>query len=177
MDQPYIGQIMLFAGTFAPVGWLLCNGQLLSIAEYQALYTIVGTTYGGDGIQTFALPNLQGRIALHAGQGPGLTNRVQGESSGSESVTLTVNQIPAHTHPLFANSGGANATANGNAILSNRTNADGDLINEYSNGAPNTTLQPQSMSVTGGTQPHNNMMPTLVLNYCIATEGIYPTRD
>lgn len=174
--EPFIGQIMLFAGNFAPKGWALCNGQLLSIAQNSALFSILGTTYGGNGVQTFGLPDLRGRAAMHFGQGPGLTPRQQGELSGSENVTLISTEIPQHNHMIYASAGGANSTANANSILANATDENGDLINGYSNSPANTTLSPQSIGITGGSQPHNNMQPYLVLNYCIALQGIYPSR-
>jgi len=140
------------------------------------LFFLLGTTYGGDGIQTFALPDLRGRAALHFGQGPGLSNRAMGEASGTENVTLLSTQMPAHNHLLMAHSGGGNAPLSTTSVISNPVDINGDTLNAYTTTAANTTLNPQSIGIAGGNQPHNNMQPYLVMNYCIATEGIYPSR-
>lgn len=177
MMEPFIGEIMLFAGNFAPRGWAFCNGQLLSISQNTALFSILGTTYGGNGVQTFGLPDLRGRAPIHFGQGPGLSSYDLGEMSGTEKVTLLPSEIPAHTHPLMGNNGGANSPMNNSAVLSNQINEDGDTIDTFYSGAPNTVLNSASIGATGGNQPHNNMQPYLVLNYCIALEGIFPSRS
>jgi microcystin-dependent protein len=177
MMEPFIGEIMLFAGNFAPRGWAFCNGQEISIAQNTALFSILGTTYGGNGQTTFKLPDLRGRAPIHLGQGPGLTGRILGEMSGSENVTLNQTQIPAHTHSLMGNNGGANTSMNDKAVLSNQINDDGELLNTYNSGFPSTTLSSHSISSIGGGQPHNNMQPYLVMNYCIALEGIFPSRS
>ena len=174
--DPILGQIMMFAGNFAPVGWALCNGQLMSISQNSALFSLLGTTYGGDGVTTFALPNLQGRVPLHWGTAPGLSSYALGEETGSENVTLLITQIPAHTHMATA----SNATAgqsdpSGNvwAIPVDSTGAPGAGFN-----APpaNAALAPTAIGITGGSQPHTNIQPILAVTFIIATEGIYPSR-
>jgi len=171
--EPFIGQIMQFAGNFAPEGWAFCNGQLLPIASNTALFSILGPTYGGDGRTTFGLPNLQGRVAIHAGTGPGLTPRQIGQFSGSETVTLNITQMPAHTHmvnPKYSNAPGQINPAN----------------NYPSNlGAPNAVYGasgdgPMGSAIVGnagGSQPHDNMQPWLCVNYIIALQGIFPSRN
>jgi microcystin-dependent protein len=160
MSEPFIGQVLLFAGNFAPKGWAMCNGQLMSIAQNTALFSILGTTYGGDGVTTFALPDLRGRAAVNAGQGPGLSNYVLGEATGTEAVTLTVNQIPAHTHTLFGASGPPSGSDRG--IESQAT----------ANKVPSN----DEMAPTGGNQPFSVVQPVLAMSYIIALEGIYPSR-
>ena len=169
MSQPFLGQIQSFGFNFAPRGWALCNGQLLSIAQNTALFALLGTTYGGNGQTTFALPDLRGRCSLHFGQGPGLTNRDLGEVSGTETVTLTTNQMPQHNHTMNASS----ATKVGSAPAGNVFG--GAPI--YISGAPDSVMAPASIGMTGGSQPHPNMEPYLVINWCIALEGIFPSRN
>lgn len=157
--DPILGTIILFAGNFAPRGWALCDGQLLPISQNTALFSILGTTYGGDGIHTFALPDLRGRAPIHAGNGPGLTPRNLGESGGQESVTLTPNEIPAHVHGIQA-APEPHGDPSGNILAA-------------------ATQEKAGVSHTGpagGNQPHNNMQPYVAVNYIIATEGIYPSR-
>lgn len=170
MSEPFIAEVRIFAGNFAPRGWALCNGQLLPIAQNTALFSLVGTTYGGDGRSTFGLPNLQGRAAMHPGNGPGLTPRRLGETGGSATVTLTADQIPAHNHALHGY---------GNAAAANPTNTRG-LGNApmYHAPAPNQgALAGQAIGASGGGQPHNNRQPYLGLNFIIALQGIYPSRS
>lgn len=163
--EGYIAQIILFAGNFAPRGWAFCHGQILSIAQNTALFSLLGTTYGGNGSTTFALPDLRGRTPIGAGQGPGLSNRILGEMAGDEAEALTLAQIPAHGHPTPAASGE-------------------QTTNRATNGAPARggvygvadTVGPGTGSA-GGSQPHNNMQPYLGLNYIICLEGIYPSRN
>lgn len=178
--EPYIGEIIMFAGNFAPRGWALCNGQLLSIAQNTALFSILGTTYGGNGQTTFALPNLMGRVPLHPGQGPGLTNRILGESSGEENVTLLNNQMPAHNHSLnVATGSGTSGTPAGNVLaVGVGTNNHGEAVpvQGYA-AAPDAGASPSAIGVAGGSQPHNNMPPYLGINFIIALEGIFPPRD
>lgn len=170
--EPILGSIGIFAGNFAPRGWAFCNGQLLSIAQNTALFSLLGTTYGGNGQTTFALPNLQGRTPIHAGQGSGLSNRNLGEQGGTESHTLMVGEIPAHAHALNANSAvGTTDTAAGNVIAKNAAG-----VPQFS-AAPDSPMAASSIGATGGSQPHNNMPPFLALNYCIALEGIFPSRN
>jgi microcystin-dependent protein len=165
--EPFLGQILLFAGNFAPSGWALCNGQLLSIQQNTALFSILGTTYGGNGQTNFALPDLRGRAPIHMGQGPGLSNYPEGEVGGVESVTLIASQMPAHTHaqPATAADEGTNRP---NAAVPAR----GGVYAATSDGS---ALAPTSAA--GGSQPHENRPPFLVMNYCIALQGIFPSRN
>jgi microcystin-dependent protein len=175
MQDPWLGEIALVAFGFAPVGWAMCNGQLLSIAQNTALFSLLGTTYGGDGVTNFALPNLQSRVPLHFGQGTGLSPYVLGETIGVESVALQTPQMPAHTHsyaPQATTAGGA-ATSPAGALWAESATAD----TIYQKGASNTTMAPQAIGQTGGGQPHENRQPILALNFIIALQGIYPTRN
>jgi microcystin-dependent protein len=170
--DPYIGEIRIFAGNFAPRGWALCNGQLLSIAQNTALFSLLGVMYGGDGRVTFALPDLRGRAPMHFGQGPGLTPRTEGEMGGEETVTLISNQMPSHSHQVNGNQGpGSSPTPDSNywAASSRRDVA-------YANNA-NTQLSPQAVGFTGNNQPHENRQPYLTLNYIIALQGVFPPRS
>lgn len=176
--EPIIGQILLFAFPRVPTGWAACNGQLLSIAEFDALFSVIGTTYGGDGQNTFALPDLRGRVPLHKGQGNGLSNQVIGERTGTEQVTLTLASIPSHSHSLQAATASPAQGATGTpgpqvefAVASGAT-----PYTSAPSGMP-VMLAGQSVGLTGGNMPHDNMMPTLVMNYCISLYGIYPTRS
>jgi microcystin-dependent protein len=176
MSEPFIGEIMMFGGNFAPRGWALCNGQLLPIAQNTALFSILGTTYGGDGITTFALPNMQGRVPMHWGTGPGLTPHAIGESSGTESVTLVSSQMPAHTHLATASSTDGNSTSPANAVWATAVDANSQQVSSYGTTA-NTTMSPQAFSLAGGSQPHDNMQPYLCVTFIIALEGIFPSRS
>lgn len=167
MAQPYVGEIRMFAGNFAPAGWMLCQGQLLSIAENEVLFQLIGTTYGGDGQSTFALPDLRGRIPIHQGN-----NFVLAETGGVEQVTLTVNQIPSHTHPLQASVAQASSQAAQNSVLAAATGAS---ISPYGSDAPRINLSPQAISPVGGSQPHNNLQPYLCVNFIISLFGIFPS--
>jgi microcystin-dependent protein len=162
----------MFGGNFAPRGWALCNGQLLSIAQNTALFSLLGTTYGGDGITTFALPDLRGRVPMHAGQGPGLTDRLLGERSGEESHVLTTDELPTHRHGLFADTAVATLTRPGTAFIAR--NAAG-IPAFGSAGIGYMALG--SVGYTGENQPHNTMQPYLTVNFIIALTGIYPPRD
>ncbi|PZF74452.1 phage tail protein [Taibaiella soli] len=174
MDQ-YLGEIRMFGGNFAPIGWALCNGQTLSISENEALYSLIGTTYGGDGVQTFVLPDLRGRAPIHQGQGNGLTNRVMGQTVGTESVTLNTQQMPAHSHGFnsFNNYGTAASPAQGFPAKS--TDAQFNGTPNYAT-STNGLMNAASVQPSGGTQPHENFQPTLAINYIIATTGVYPTQ-
>jgi microcystin-dependent protein len=167
MSSPFVGEIRIFAGNFAPVGWELCAGQLLPISEYDVLFNLIGTTYGGDGQSTFGLPDLRGRIPVHQGSG-----FVIGQSAGVETVTLTQNQLPAHTHAFTASANNAvTANAEGNVL------AQTPSYTPYIGGAPaNTPLAPSSVSAVGGSQPHDNLQPYICINYIISTFGIFPTQ-
>jgi microcystin-dependent protein len=174
--EPFIGQIEFFGFNFAPRGWAFCDGSLMSISENSALFSLLGTTFGGNGTTTFALPDLRGRVAINQGQGPGLSPYMMGQSSGTESVTLTINEMPSHSHSavLRGNSEDANSGEANNKTLGV---ANANIYN--TNGPENgETLNPNSIqvAVAGGNQPHPNIQPYLVGNYCIATEGIYPSR-
>lgn len=170
--EPYIGEISWFAGNFAPRGWAKCDGQLLSISQNTALFSILGTQYGGDGRSTFALPDVRGRTVIHSGRGPGLSDRRIGSKGGTEIETLTINQIPSHSHDFKASSGGANTATPSNNVLANtgRTRI-------YEGGAPNVNLSSASITSTGGGQSHNNMQPYTTLNCIIALQGIFPSRN
>ena len=169
--NPFIGEIELVAFNFAPVGWALCNGQLLPISSNTALFSLLGTTYGGDGRSTFALPNLQGRVPLHQGTGPGLTPRVIGESGGEETHILTPAEMPSHNHILISDSGVGTSDNPSNALPAK--NAAG--IPQYSAGG-STAMNSGAVASTGGNAAHNTMPPYLTLNYIIAITGIFPSR-
>lgn len=170
MSEAYVGEIRVFAGNYAPQGWALCDGSLLSIAQNEVLFSLLGTTYGGDGQTTFALPDLRGRLPIGMGQGPGLTMRTIGESTGVETVTLTTSQLPPHTH-AFA----AGATASSNAPQ-DKVPAAVTGFNLYSDSA--TSMQPLAAGTVhpmGSGQAHDNMMPSIALSFIICLNGIYPS--
>lgn len=173
MGTPYVGEIRAVGFNFAPVDWALCNGQLLSIADNPALFQLLGTTYGGDGVQNFGLPNLQGRVAVHQGQGPGLSNYVQGQMGGAESVTLASGQMPVHGHGLAGTSTGATAQNPSTSVVPAALPT-GELL--YATGT-GTNLNPDSISQVGGNQPHENRQPFQVINYIIALNGIFPSQS
>ena len=176
MSQPYIGEIRMFGGTFAPNGWAFCNGQLIAIAENDALFTLIGTTYGGDGQSTFALPNLQSRVPIH--QGTNAANGIAyqiGQPGGVESVTLTTQQLAAHTHPMPA-TGTSQTLSPQNAFFAVATSSQAG-VNVYSTDVPNTSLVPASILPTGGNQPHDNLQPYLALNFIISLFGVFPTQN
>ena len=172
MSEPFIAEIRIFAGNFAPRSWAFCDGQLLPISQNTALFSLIGTTYGGDGRTTTALPNLQGRAPMHPGRGPGLTARRLGEQGGTENVTLTEAQMPNHNHTLRATiSRGGGSTPTGNAFNASS--------GETAYHAPdNLTGMSSAMAAnTGGSQTHNNTQPYLTLNFIIALQGLYPSRS
>lgn len=179
--EEYIGIVKLFAGNFAPRGWAFCNGQLLSIAQNTALFSILGTTYGGDGRTTFALPNLNGRVPVGTGQSTAGSNYTLGEMAGQENVTLTQTQIPQHTHSLQANAGvGSVNTAENNFPAGGQVQIErGSPVYPTNSFATSggTQMNPQAIGVAGGSQPHSNMQPFLAMNYIICMMGIYPPRD
>lgn len=164
MAQPYVGEVRMFAGNFAPAGWMFCEGQLLPISEYETLFQLIGTTYGGDGESTFALPDLRGRIPIHQGNG-----FILAETGGAEEITLTVGQIAAHSHPMLA-SGQAASDRNISAQVLAQA-----LTNIYINDAPSAALRPQAVAATGGSQPHTNFQPYLCINFIISLFGIFPS--
>jgi microcystin-dependent protein len=170
---PYLGQITLVAFNFAPVGWALCNGQLLQIAENDALFALIGTTYGGDGQTTFALPNLQSRIPIHQGQGIGTSNYVLGQNSGSENVSLTVAQIPNHGHTAQCLSASSNSQSPVGAIWGLAATDKAYQSAEVGAG----TMAAGAIGPAGGNQPHPNLMPYQALNYIIALEGVFPSQS
>jgi microcystin-dependent protein len=167
MSEPFIGEIRMFAGNFAPAGWAFCEGQEVPISENDALFTLIGTTYGGDGQETFNLPDLRARVPMHTGSG------AQGEEAGVESVTLTVQQIPSHTHPLIASSDQGSLPDPGNHVLA-RSSTPGVFLYQ-GNEAPDVTLHANSVSPAGGSQPHQNLQPYLCVNFIIALFGIFPS--
>jgi microcystin-dependent protein len=164
--QPYVGEIRMFAGNFAPAGWMFCEGQLLPISEYETLFNLIGTTYGGDGQSTFALPDLRGRIPLHFGNGFTLA-----ETGGAETVTLTVSQIPAHSHPFIATTNIADQNSVSGNLLAQPT-----VIFEYFAAAGAATMNPSSIGSTGGSQPHNNFQPYLCVDFILSLFGIFPSQ-
>ncbi|HEX6095155.1 MAG TPA: tail fiber protein [Thermoanaerobaculia bacterium] len=168
MAQPYVGEIRMFAGNFAPAGWMFCEGQLLPISENETLFQLIGTTYGGDGQSTFALPDLRGRIPIHQGNG-----FILAETGGAEEITLTINQIPAHSHPALATLNAANATS----PSVNVTLAPAPLATQtpYGSDAPQTNLSPSSIGPVGGSQPHTNFQPYLCVDFIISLFGLFPS--
>lgn len=177
MSNPFVAEIRIFAGNFAPTGWALCNGQLLPISQSTALFSLLGTTYGGDGKSTFALPNLQGSAPLQQGQGAGLSLRDLGEMSGTQTVTLLQSEMPVHTHGAQCfNGDSSQPVPPGNvwAIAGARR----ATVNQYAPaGANNVQMSPLALSISGGSLPHNNMMPYLVLTFIIALQGVFPPRS
>lgn len=179
MDTPFIGQIVLFAGNFAPRGWAYCQGQVLSISQNTALFSILGTTYGGNGQTTFALPDLRSRVPVGAGQGTGLSPYELGEMTGVENVSLVATQMPAHNHNVMVSSGQADSNTGKNnylAVANGSLAGDPVVVNTY-NGTPTDLLGNNSISMTGDSQPHVNIQPSLGLNYIICMEGIFPSRN
>lgn len=190
--QPFLGEIAMFAGNFAPRGWAFCNGQIMGIAQNTALFSLLGTTYGGNGQTTFALPDLRGRTPIHWGNGPGLSPYVLGEIGGTESVTLLTPQMPAHTHLVTGGGGqatltlpcstapGDNDSPNGRipavTPAGEEQYADATSANAQMAGST-VTIPPPTLANTGGTQPHNNLSPFLAVTYIIALSGIFPSRN
>lgn len=170
MGTPYIGEIRMVGFNFAPVGWAFCNGALVPISENDALFNLIGTTYGGDGQETFALPNLQSRIPIHAGTGPGLSTYVIGESGGTETVTLTTTQIPSHNHAAQATTTQGNQASPQNGIWADP----GQGV--YGTGAGSLAMKANLVGISGGSQPHENMMPFLTINFIISLFGVFPSQ-
>ena len=175
MSTPYVGEIRLFGFGRVPNGWFTCDGSVKSIAEYEVLYALIGTTYGGDGNTTFAVPDLRGQLPIHQGTGPGLSNYVIGQASGSESVTLIQQQMPAHGHTLLATALTASATQVGTGVELGGLNGDLMYVTDTS-GSTAITMNPASLTFNGGNQPHNNQQPYLALNFCICLSGEFPVR-
>jgi microcystin-dependent protein len=167
MSQPYVGEIRMFAGNFAPAGWMFCEGQLLPISEYETLFNLIGTTYGGDGQSTFALPDLRGRLPIHQGNGFTLA-----ETGGVEDVTLNVPQIPAHSHPFLATTDGVSGSSPSGSVLAAMTLPLNEL---YVPAAGTVALSPAAISGTGGSQPHSNFQPYLCISFIISLFGVFPS--
>src|SRR6266550_6599276 len=172
MSDQFVAEIRIFAGNFPPTGWAFCNGQLLPISQNTALFSLLGTMYGGNGQSTFGLPNLQDASPMHWGQGPGLTDRFQGEVGGSDSVTLLETEMPSHTH--FS----TGADVQGNVASPTQNYFGGDTTaRQWVSANPNTPMNPAVLNVAGGSQPHNNRSPYLGLTFLIALQGIFPPRS
>ncbi len=167
--QPFVGQLICVGFNFAPRGWLLCQGQLLSIQQNPALFSLLGTTYGGNGVTTFALPDLRGRVTLHYGQGNGLSSYTQGEAAGLESVSLLGSQLPTHSHPVMGSNSESSTTSPGDATFA----AGGSYASAVNASMSKSMIAPSG----GGSQPHDNHQPYVVMNWIIATEGIFPPRS
>ena len=171
MSSPYVGEIRMFGGNFAPNGWAFCNGALLPISENEVLFQLIGTTYGGDGQETFALPNLQGRVPIHMGQGPqGITYQI-GEAAGVESVTLTTNQIPNHSHPFLGTATNGGQASPTNSVLANST-----VLTPYAPENPTAQMAANALQPVGGSQPHENMQPYLCISFIISLFGVFPSQ-
>ncbi len=177
MSQPFVGEIKIFAGNFPPAGWAFCQGQIVPISENETLFNLIGTTYGGDGQSTFAYPNLASRVAVHQGQGPGITqNYVIGQLGGVDQVTLSTQQIPVHNHQVLITQTNQQLGP-GNAYFATATSSQAGA-NAYSNAAPaDTPLVGTSLQQVGGSQPHDNIQPTLAVNFIISLFGIFPTQN
>jgi microcystin-dependent protein len=175
MSDPFVAEVRIFAGNFAPKGWALCNGQLMPISQNTALFSLLGTTYGGDGKSNFALPNLQGSAPMQQGQGPGLSLRDLGETGGEQNVTLLTTEMPSHKHNAQAGTAGDSATPTNNAWGSGQKG----FGNVYTPSVPatNVNMNPFALSINGGNLPHNNMMPYLCVTFIIALQGIFPARS
>lgn len=175
MSDQFYGEIRMFGGNYAPQGWALCQGQPLQINQYDALYSLIGTTYGGDGVTTFNLPDLRGRVPVHMGTGPGLTQRTIGQSLGTENVALTTDTLPTHTHTLNAGSATGTLYDPAGNILAGCTTTNALQSYTTTNATP-TAMNSAAIQSAGSSQPHNNMMPTLCINFIIALEGYFPQR-
>ncbi len=180
MSEPFLGEIRMVGWNFAATGWALCNGQLMSINQNAALFSLLGTTYGGDGRSTFALPNLQGRVPIHQGQGLGLSPYVIGQFAGSENVALLQSQMPQHNHLLGVSNLPGTVADPTNAVLAQGNSGEARrpvAVSGYVSSAPTGSLSPTSISSAGGGQPHNNLQPYLCVNFIIALQGIFPSRS
>lgn len=182
MSEPYIGQITMFGGNFAPRGYALCDGQLLSIAQYSALFSLIGTTYGGNGTTNFALPNLQSRLTNHMGRGPGLSLYALGQSAGTPQVTLTSLTMPGHMHMLMATTGPANTGTVGSGVVPATSNGSFSPAEFYATQGSGPAVEKHAMvsaacGQAGGSLPHTNLMPSLCITFIIALQGIFPSRN
>lgn len=171
MSEPFVGEIRMFAGNFAPRGWAFCDGQLLAVSQNDALFSLLGTIYGGDGRTTFGLPDMRGRLPIHAGTGPGLSPRRLGAKLGSENETLTVNQMPSHTHPMRAAT-----TAGTDNNPQGKMTAESPSLDIYVEDSQTVNLSSEAITSVGGSRSHSNLMPFLCINFIIALFGIYPSR-
>ncbi|MEP9360240.1 tail fiber protein [Sphingomonas sp. KR3-1] len=167
MAQPYVGELRIFAGNFAPAGWMFCEGQLLPISENETLFQLIGTTYGGDGQDSFGLPDLRGRLPIHQGNGYTLA-----QTGGAEEVTLSINQIPSHSHPMLGASGNGSQSNPKNNVVASST-----LVKAYSGETPDTAMSAASITSIGGSLPHTNMQPYLCVDYIISLFGIFPSQN
>ncbi len=173
MGEPFVGEIRMFGGSFAPAGWAMCQGQLMPISQNDTLFTLIGTTYGGDGQETFALPDLQGRVPIHAGQGPGISQTYQlGEKGGVESVTLSTQQIPQHNHAFLVNSAIGTQNSPSNNFMAAPTSG-----KAYIAGTPDKFMAATIASIVGGSQPHENMQPYLCITFILSLFGVFPTQN
>lgn len=172
MSEPFVGEIRMFAGNFAPRSWAFCDGQLLAVSQNDALFSLLGTIYGGDGRTTFGLPDMRGRLSVHAGTGPGLSPRRLGAKAGAENVTLTANQMPSHSHAYNGSTAAGNLNSPAGNVLAGRA-SDATYIETPAS----AQMSPNSVDNTGGSQSHTNLMPYLCVNYIIALFGIYPSRQ
>jgi microcystin-dependent protein len=172
MPEPYVGEIRMFAGNFPPNGWMFCEGQTLPISENDVLFQLIGTTYGGDGEETFNLPNLASRVPIHQGTGPDGTTYQMGEMAGTEQETLTVQQIPSHTHPLTASATAGTQASPIGAVLAQATGS----VQLYYEGDPTGAMNAQAITPAGGSQPHENVQPFLCINFIISLFGVFPSQ-
>jgi microcystin-dependent protein len=170
--DPFVAEIRIFPFNFAPKGWAFCDGQILPISQNTALFSLLGTTYGGNGKSTFALPNMQGSVPMHPGQGPGLSLHDLGETGGSETVTLLQTEIPVHQHSMMASNADSNSQSPGSQLFAGGVGG----ISFYGAPPPTVQLDSGALAANGGNQPHNNMQPFLTLNFCIAMQGVFPPR-
>jgi microcystin-dependent protein len=174
MSNPFVGEIRIFAGNFAPNGWALCNGQLMSISQNTALFSLLGTQFGGDGKSTFGLPDLQGAAPVHQGQGPGLSQRFMGETGGTDAVTLIHSEMPVHTHSAMGIAASDSTAPSPSVVWGSLAGRNPPPL--YQSGNPDVTMNPFALGVTGSSFPHNNLQPLLVLNFIIALQGVFPAR-
>jgi len=176
MSTPYVGEIRMFGFNRMPTGWQACNGSLLPISQYDVLFALIGTTYGGDGQNTFGVPDLRGRLPIHQGQGPGLSNYVIGQVAGTETVSLNAQQMSSHIHTVLATTAAATTGNISNTVIPGAVSGETLYATDITGGAPFTTAS-SSMTPAGNSQPHSNIMPTLTVQYCIAVEGIFPQQS
>ncbi|HBY62506.1 MAG TPA: phage tail protein, partial [Solibacterales bacterium] len=174
MSESFFGEIRMFGGNYAPSGWAICDGQLLPISQNEALFSLLGTTYGGDGQTTFALPDLRGRIPIHYGTGPGLQTRVLGEMGGQETVALLATQMPAHTHGIGCSTGGGAQVSPAGNFWASEPNAEAAA---FTAAVPNANMSSSAIGAIGGSQPHNNMQPFLCVSFIVSLFGVFPSRN